>query len=130
MITLPPLVPCVDEDDAFFSEILFVCIVEDRLQPRLIRSGTCMLQDMWIVLPSRGVVPRRHHTSETHVPGDLELKVFQNDLPVIVHQTLKVRVQKRRRFHWSNHSMRGEFYRSIKSYLGGIDGVMRAVKGL
>ena len=99
MIALPPLVPRVDENDAFFSKVLFVYIFENCFQPRLIRPRTGMLPNLRVILPSGSVIPRGHHAPETHVIGDVEMKILQKNFRVIVHHAFKIRVQKWRRLY-------------------------------
>src|SRR5262249_9475287 len=110
MISLSPLVPCINEDNAFFTEILFVGFLENSLEPCLIGSRTGVLEHVGIVLPSRRIVPGRHDTSEAHVSRSSQLEILQCNFPVIVHDALKVRIEQLRRVYRGNDPMGREFY--------------------
>src|SRR5207302_7928462 len=110
MISLSPFIPCINKDKAFFTEVLFVGLDKNSLEPCLISARMGILEHVGIVLPSRGIVPGRHHTSKTHVTGNGELKMLENNFPVIIDHPVEVRVQNCGRLNWGNHSMGREFY--------------------
>src|SRR5437773_7954652 len=121
MISLSPLVPCINEYNAFFTEILFVGLLENSLEPCLVRSRTGVLEHVGVVLPSRRIVPGGHDTSEVDVSRSCELKILQCDFPVIMHDALKVRIEDGRCVYRGNDPMGREFYRSIESKRGRIN---------
>src|SRR2546421_11159534 len=110
MISLSPFIPCIDEDKTFFTEVLFVTLLKNSLEPCLIGSRMGILEHVRVVLPSRGIVPGRHDTSEAHVSRGCELKVFQSNFPIIMHDAFKVRVENGRRVYRRDDSMGREFY--------------------
>src|SRR5205823_7454300 len=104
-----------------FTEILFVGLLENSLEPCLVRSRTGVLEHVGVVLSSRRIVPGRHDTSEADVSWSCELKILQCDFPVIMHDALKVRVEDGRRVYRGNDPMGREFYRSIEYKRGRIN---------
>src|SRR5437867_12178951 len=114
MISLSPLVPCINEYNAFFTEILFVGLLENSLEPCLVRSRTGVLEHVGVVLPTRRIVPGRHDTSEADASRTCELKILQCDFPVIMHAALKVRIEQRRRVYRGNEPSGRELCRIIE----------------
>src|SRR5207247_10718098 len=73
MISLSPLIPRIDEDDTFFTEILFVGLIKNSLEPCLIGSGTGILEHVQVGLPSSGIVPLQHIRCESHLTRDCDI---------------------------------------------------------
>src|SRR6266700_101084 len=130
MISLSPFIPCVNEDDSFLAEVLFVGLVKNRLKPCLIVARKGVFEYVGIVLPSSRVVPGWHHTPETDKAGSLKLKVFEGNFPIVVDCALEVGVKDRRRVSLCTHSMGREFHGSIESEHSRINRCQRVFKRL
>ena len=103
-------------------------LLENSLEPCLVRSGTGILEHVGVVLPSRRIVPGRHDTSEADASRSSELKILQCDFPVIMHDALKVRIEDGRRVYRGNDPMGREFYGSIESKRGRINRLLGVFK--